>query len=65
MKNVVMDKTLEQILKLLDKADDLNAKIRDKVEASLDEYEEDDSEYENDSDDDFEDSDEDEDSDEE
>ena len=40
-----MDKTLEQILKLLDKADDLNAKIRDKVEASLDEYEEDDSEF--------------------
>jgi hypothetical protein len=65
MENVVMDKTLEQILKLLDKADDLNAKIRDKVEASLDEYEEDDSEYEDDSDDDFEDSDEDEDSDEE
>jgi hypothetical protein len=56
-----MDKTLEQILKLLDKADDLNAKIRDKVEASLDEYEED-SEFENDSDeDDFEDSEEDED----
>ena len=65
MENVVMDKTLEQILKLLDKADDLNAKIRDKVEASLDEYEEDDSKYEDDSDDDFEDSDEDEDSDEE
>jgi hypothetical protein len=38
-----MDKTLEQILKLLDKADDLNAKIRDKIEASLDEYEEEDS----------------------
>jgi hypothetical protein len=37
-----MDKTLEQILKLLDKADDLNAKIRDKIEASLDEYEEED-----------------------
>jgi hypothetical protein len=56
-----MDKTLEQILKLLDKADDLNAKIRDKVEASLDEYEED-SEFENDSDeDDFEDLEEDED----
>jgi hypothetical protein len=56
-----MDKTLEQILKLLDKADDLNAKIRDKVEASLDEYEED-SEFENDSDeDDFEDAEEDED----
>jgi len=36
-----MDKTLEQILKLLDKADDLNAKIRDKIEMSLDEYEED------------------------
>lgn len=36
-----MDKTLEQILKLLDKADDLNAKIRDKIESSLDEYEED------------------------
>jgi len=36
-----MDKTLEQILKLLDKADDLNAKIRDKIEASLDTYEED------------------------
>jgi hypothetical protein len=57
-----MDKTLEQILKLLDKADDLNAKIRDKVEASLDEYEED-SEFENDSDeDDFEDLEEEEDS---
>jgi hypothetical protein len=55
-----MDKTLEQILKLLDKADDLNAKIRDKVEASLDEYEEDDSENEfEDSDEDFEDSEED------
>ena len=54
-----MDKTLEQILKLLDKADDLNAKIRDKVEASLDEYEnESDDEFE-DSDEDFEDSDED------
>jgi hypothetical protein len=53
-----MDKTLEQILKLLDKADDLNAKIRDKVEASLDEYEEDDSEFEDDSDSEFEDSDE-------
>ena len=60
-----MDKTLEQILKLLDKADDLNAKIRDKVEASLDEYEEDDSDLDNDSDDDFEDSDQDENSDEE
>jgi hypothetical protein len=44
-----MDKTLEQILKLLDKADDLNAKIRDKVESSLDEYE-------NDSEDEFDDS---------
>ena len=60
-----MDKTLEQILKLLDKADDLNAKIRDRIEASLDEYEEDDSDLDNDSDDDFEDSDQDEDSDEE
>jgi hypothetical protein len=60
-----MDKTLEQILKLLDKADDLNAKIRDKIEASLDEYEEDDSDLDNDSDDDFDDSDQDEDSDEE
>jgi len=36
-----MDKTLEQILKLLDKADELNSKIRDKVESSLDEYEND------------------------
>jgi hypothetical protein len=55
-----MDKTLEQILKLLDKADDLNAKIRDKVEASLDEYEEDDSEFQDeDLDSEFEDSDED------
>jgi|688.fasta_scaffold95025_2 hypothetical protein len=45
-----MDKTLEQILKLLDKADDLNAKIRDKIEASLDEYEEEDS-YDQDEDD--------------
>ena len=36
-----MDKTLEQILKLLDKQDDLNAKIRDKIEASLDEFEDD------------------------
>jgi len=62
MKNVVMDKTLEQILKLLDRADDLNAKIRDKVESSLDEYEDDDSEFEDDdSDSEFEDSDEDED----
>ena len=60
-----MDKTLEQILKLLDKADDLNAKIRDKIEASLDEYEEDDSDLDNNSDDDFEDSDQDENSDEE
>jgi hypothetical protein len=56
-----MDKTLEQILKLLDKADDLNAKIRDKVESSLDEYEDDDSEFQDDSDSEFEDSDEDED----
>ena len=55
--------TLEQILKLLDKADDLNAKIRDNIESSLDEYENDESEYD-DSDDDFSD-DEDEDSDEE
>jgi hypothetical protein len=46
-----MDKTLEQILKLLDKADDLNAKIRDKIESSLDEYE-------NESEDEFDDSDE-------
>ena len=45
-----MDKTLEQILKLLDKADDLNAKIRDKIETSLDEYEEEDS-YDQDEDD--------------
>jgi hypothetical protein len=45
-----MDKTLEQILKLLDKADDLNAKIRDKIEASLDEYEEENS-YDQDEDD--------------
>jgi len=57
-----MDKTLEQILKLLDKADDLNAKIRDKIEASLDEYEEEDS-YEDQEDDDL--SDDEEDSDEE
>lgn len=48
-----MDKTLEQILKLLDKADDLNAKIRDKIESSLDEYENDESDYDEDSDDDF------------
>jgi hypothetical protein len=34
----------------LDKADDLNAKIRDKIEASLDEYEEEDS-YDQDEDD--------------
>jgi hypothetical protein len=55
-----MDKTLEQILKLLDKADDLNAKIRDKVESSLDEYEDDDSEFQDDdSDSEFEDSEED------
>jgi len=46
-----MDKTLEQILKLLDKADDLNAKIRDKIEASLDEYEEDSDDELEDSDD--------------
>jgi len=45
-----MDKTLEQILKLLDKADDLNAKIRDKIEASLDEFEDDSYEDEDDSD---------------
>jgi hypothetical protein len=51
-----MDKTLEQILKLLDKADDLNAKIRDKVESSLDEYEDEDSEFQDeDSDSEFED----------
>jgi hypothetical protein len=55
-----MDKTLEQILKLLDKADDLNAKIRDKIESSLDEYENDDSEFQDDDlDSEFEDSDED------
>ena len=55
-----MDKTLEQILKLLDKADDLNAKIRDKVESSLDEYEDDDSEFQDDDpDSEFEDSEED------
>jgi len=56
-----MDKTLEQILKLLDKADDLNAKIRDKIESSLDEYENDsEDEFVNsDDDDDFEDSEED------
>jgi hypothetical protein len=54
-----MDKTLEQILKLLDKADDLNAKIRDKVEASLDEYENESYDEFDDSDEDFEDSDED------
>jgi len=46
-----MDKTLEQILKLLDKADDLNAKIRDKIEASLDEYEDDSYEDQEDDDD--------------
>jgi hypothetical protein len=55
-----MDKTLEQILKLLDKADDLNAKIRDKVEALLDEYEnESDDEFDDSDDEEFEDSDED------
>jgi hypothetical protein len=61
-----MDKTLEQILKLLDKQDDLNAKIRDKIEASLDEFEEDsyDDEDESDQDED-EDSEDEEDSDEE
>lgn len=57
-----MDKTLEQILKLLDKADDLNAKIRDKIEASLDEYEDDSDDDADQSDKDYEDS-EDEDSD--
>ena len=57
-----MDKTLEQILKLLDKADDLNAKIRDKVESYLDEYENDsEDEFDDSDDDEFEDSDEDED----
>lgn len=60
-----MDKTLEQILKLLDKADDLNAKIRDKIEASLDAFEEDSDDDQDESDqDDYKDSD-DEDSDEE
>lgn len=58
-----MDKTLEQILKLLDKADDLNAKIRDKIESALDSYEED--SYEEDSDDDYSDDEDDSDSDEE
>ena len=57
-----MDKTLEQILKLLDKQDDLNAKIRDKIEASLDEYEDDSDDEADQSDKDYEDS-EDEDSD--
>ena len=57
-----MDKTLEQILKLLDKQDDLNAKIRDKIEASLDEYEDDSDDDADQSDKDYEDS-EDEDSD--
>ena len=42
---------IEQILKLLDKADDLNAKIRDKIESSLDEYEEEDSYEDQDEDD--------------
>ena len=57
-----MDKTLEQILKLLDKADDLNAKIRDKVESSLDEYENDsEDEFDDSDDEDFENSEEDED----
>jgi hypothetical protein len=57
-----MDKTLEQILKLLDRADDLNAKIRDKVESSLDEYENDsEDEFDDSDDEDFENSEEDED----
>ena len=61
-----MDKTLEQILKLLDKADELNSKIRDKVEASLDEFEDDSYDDEDESDqDDEEDSEDEEDSDEE
>jgi hypothetical protein len=60
-----MDKTLEQILKLLDKADELNSKIRDKVEASLDEFEDDSYDDEDESDQDDEEDSEDEDSDEE
>lgn len=52
-----MDKTLEQILKLLDKADDLNSKIRDKVEAALDDYSEDDESYDDSDEDSYEDSD--------
>jgi len=58
-----MDKTIEKVLKLLDKSDDLNAKERDLLESYLDEYENDDS-YEDTSEEDFEDQDE-EDSDEE
>jgi hypothetical protein len=58
-----MDKTIEKVLKLLDKSDDLNAKARDLLESYLDEYENDDS-YEDTSEEDFEDQDE-EDSDEE
>jgi len=58
-----MDKTIEKVLKLLDKSDDLNAKVRDLLESYLDEYENDDS-YEDTSEEDFEDQDE-EDSDEE
>jgi len=56
-----MTKTLEQILKLLDKQEDISAKIRDKIEASLDEFENDSYDDEDTSDDEFEDSDEDED----
>jgi hypothetical protein len=56
-----MDKTLEQILKLLDKADELNTqRFSDKVESSLDEYENDsEDEFDDSDDDDFEDSEED------
>jgi hypothetical protein len=60
-----MDKTLEQILKLLDKADELNSKIRDKVEASLDEFEDDSYDDEDMSDEDIDENSEDEDTDEE
>jgi hypothetical protein len=46
------DKNIEKVLKQLDRIDDIIAKVRDQLESSLDEYEND-SEFKNDSDEDF------------
>jgi hypothetical protein len=46
------DKNIEKVLKQLDRIDDIIAKVRDQLESSLDEYEND-SEFENDTDEDF------------